>query len=44
MCIRDRYTGISQETTAIKNVVTGHIEYETPEMTSDEVDVYKRQR
>ena len=31
------YTGISQETTAIKNVVTGHIEYETPEMTSDEV-------
>ena len=31
------YTGISQETTAIKNVVTGHIEYETPEMESDEV-------
>ena len=31
------YTGISQETIAIKNVVTGHIEYETPEMTSDEV-------
>ena len=31
------YTGISQETTAIKNVVTGHIEYETPEVTSDEV-------
>ena len=31
------YTGISQETTAIKNVVTAHIEYETPEMESDEV-------
>ena len=31
------YIGISQETTAIKNVVTGHIEYETPEMISDEV-------
>ena len=31
------YTGISQETTAIKNVVTGHIEYETPVMVSDEV-------
>ena len=31
------YTGISQETTAIKNVVTGHIEYETPVMASDEV-------
>ena len=31
------YTGITQGTTAIKNVVTGHIEYETPDMTSDEV-------
>ena len=31
------YTGINQGTTAIKNVVTGHIEYETPAMTSDEV-------
>ena len=31
------YTGINQETTAIKNIVTGHIEYETPAMTSDEV-------
>ena len=31
------YTGISQETTSIKNVVTAHIEYETPEMESDEV-------
>ena len=31
------YTGISQGTTSVKNVVTGHIEYETPVMTSDEV-------
>ena len=31
------YIGITQGTTAIKNVVTGHIEYETPAMTSDEV-------
>ena len=31
------YTGINQETTAIKNIVTGHIEYETPAMTSNEV-------
>ena len=31
------YTGITQETTAVKNVVTGHIEYETPAMTSEEV-------
>ncbi len=31
------YTGINQGTTAIKNVVTGHIEYETPVMTSEEV-------
>ena len=31
------YTGINQGTTAIKNIVTGHIEYETPVMTSDEV-------
>ena len=30
------YIGISQETTAIKNVVTGHIEYETPDRTSEE--------
>ena len=31
------YTGINQGTTSVKNVVTGHIEYETPVMTSDEV-------
>ena len=31
------YTGITQGTTSVKNVVTGHIEYETPVMTSDEV-------
>ncbi len=31
------YTGINQGTTAIKNIVTGQIEYETPVMTSDEV-------
>ena len=31
------YTGITQGTTSVKNVVTGHIEYETPAMTSDEV-------
>ena len=30
------YTGISQGTTAIKNIVTGHIEYETPDRTSEE--------
>ena len=34
MCIRDR----TQGTTAIKNVVTGHIEYETTDMTSDKVN------
>ena len=31
------YTGINQGTTAIKNIVTGQIEYETPVMTSNEV-------
>ena len=31
------YTGMSQDTLSIKNVITGHIEYETPERTSDEV-------
>ena len=31
------YTGITQGTTSVKNVVTGHIEYETPVMTSEEV-------
>ena len=31
------YKDISQGTVSIKNVVSGHIEYETPEMTSDEV-------
>ncbi len=31
------YTGINQGTTAIKNIVTGQIEYETQVMTSDEV-------
>ncbi len=32
------YTGISQETVSIENVVKGHIEYETPDTTSDEVE------
>ena len=31
------YTGISQDTVSIENVVKGHIEYETPERTSEEV-------
>ena len=35
--IRVVYTGITQGTTSVKNVVTGHIEYETPVMTSEEV-------
>ena len=35
------YTGISQDTVSIKNIVTGHIEYETPERTSEEVEANK---
>ena len=35
------YEGISQETVSIENVVKGHIEYETPERTSDEVTANK---
>ena len=31
------YKDVSQDTVSIKNIVTGHIEYETPVMTSDEV-------
>ena len=31
------YTEINQSVVSIKNVVTGHIEYKTPERTSDEV-------
>ena len=31
------YKDVSQDTVSIKNVVTGHIEYETPVMTSDKV-------
>ena len=35
------YTGISQDTVSIENVVKGHIEYETPDRTSDEVEANK---
>ena len=35
------YIGISQETVSIENVVKGHIEYETPERTSEEVTANK---
>ena len=31
------YKGIGQETLAIQNVVAGHVEYETPKISSDEV-------
>ena len=35
------YMGISQDTVSIENVVKGHIEYETPDRTSDEVEANK---
>ena len=35
------YTGISQDTVSIENIVKGHIEYETPDRTSDEVEANK---
>ena len=35
------YVGISQDTVSIENIVKGHIEYETPERTSEEVTANK---
>ena len=31
------YTGINKDVTSVKNTVTGHIEYETPTRTSEDV-------
>ena len=35
--IKDVYTGINKDVTSVKNTVTGHIEYETPTRTSEDV-------